>query len=136
MRSRSGSLDSLHQRRGMDVCFFDECPNMATDYFRCDSEDCPFPGKRFVCEDHYRCPECHNEIPADAKFCLYCGHQQLVIRQCTSCGKNLTANAKFCSRCGHAAEEKPLPRHCTRCGVENLPDSKFCGSCGEKIETP
>jgi membrane protease subunit (stomatin/prohibitin family) len=83
--------------------------------------------------DVFPCPECHNEIPTDAKFCPYCGHQQLVIRQCTACGKNLTANAKFCSRCGHPAEEKPAPRHCTQCGAENMPDSKFCGSCGEKI---
>jgi len=85
--------------------------------------------------DVFPCPECHNEIPADAKFCPYCGHQQLVIRQCTACGKNLTANAKFCSRCGHPAEEKPKPKHCTQCGAENLSDSKFCGSCGEKIGT-
>ena len=85
--------------------------------------------------DVFPCPECHNEIPADAKFCPYCGHQQLVIRQCTACGKNLTANAKFCSRCGHPAEEKPKPKHCTQCGAENLSESKFCGSCGEKIGT-
>jgi membrane protease subunit (stomatin/prohibitin family) len=84
----------------------------------------------------FPCPECHNEIPANAKFCPYCGHQQLVIRQCTACGKNLTASAKFCSRCGHPAEEKPVPKYCTHCKQENLPDSKFCGSCGEKLGTP
>jgi membrane protease subunit (stomatin/prohibitin family) len=89
--------------------------------------------KKQTSAEVFPCPECHNEIPADAKFCPYCGHQQLVIRQCAACGKNLTANAKFCSRCGHPAEEKPPPRHCTKCGQENLPDSKFCGSCGEKI---
>ena len=82
----------------------------------------------------FPCPECHNEIPADAKFCPYCGHQQLVILQCTACGKNLTASAKFCSRCGHPSEEKPKPKHCTKCNAENLPDSKFCGSCGEKLD--
>jgi membrane protease subunit (stomatin/prohibitin family) len=79
------------------------------------------------------CPDCKNEIPIDAKFCPYCGHQQLVIKQCTHCGKNLTARAKFCSRCGHPAEEKPEPKFCTKCGAENLHDSKFCGSCGDKI---
>ncbi len=85
--------------------------------------------------DVFPCPECHNEIPGNAKFCPYCGHQQLVIRQCSACGKNLTASAKFCSRCGHPAEEKPQPKRCTHCNEENLPDSKFCGSCGEKIGT-
>ena len=83
--------------------------------------------------DEFPCPECHNEIPANAKFCPYCGHQQLVIRQCTSCGKNVTASAKFCSRCGHPTEEKPNPKQCSKCNQENLPDSKFCGGCGEKI---
>ncbi len=83
--------------------------------------------------DAAECLECHNKIPADAKFCLYCGHQQLVIRQCTNCNKNLTANAKFCSRCGHPAEEKPAPKFCGQCGGENLADAKFCYSCGEKL---
>jgi membrane protease subunit (stomatin/prohibitin family) len=81
----------------------------------------------------FSCPECHNDIPTDAKFCLYCGHQQLVIRQCAACGKNVTVNAKFCSRCGHPTDEKPQPIHCSRCNQENLPDAKFCGSCGEKL---
>jgi membrane protease subunit (stomatin/prohibitin family) len=83
--------------------------------------------------EEYNCPDCKNAIPTDAKFCPYCGHQQLVIKQCTNCGKNLTVRAKFCSRCGHPAEEKPEPKFCTKCGTENLHDSKFCGSCGEKI---
>jgi len=79
------------------------------------------------------CPDCSNEIPLNSKFCPYCGHQQLVIKQCAHCGKNLTANAKFCSRCGKPAEEKPEPKFCTKCGGENLADSTFCGSCGEKL---
>ena len=84
-------------------------------------------------DEAFACPDCKNTIPTDAKFCPYCGHQQLVIKQCTNCGKNLTANAKFCSRCGHPAEEKPEPKFCAKCGAENLHDSQFCGSCGEKI---
>jgi membrane protease subunit (stomatin/prohibitin family) len=79
------------------------------------------------------CPECHNEIPVDAKFCLYCGHQQLVIQQCSNCNKNLAANAKFCSRCGHPVEEKQAPKFCGQCGGENLSDAKFCSSCGEQL---
>jgi membrane protease subunit (stomatin/prohibitin family) len=80
-----------------------------------------------------KCPECGSPIPADAKFCHHCGHQQLVFEQCANCGKNLTPNAKFCSRCGHAADEKPKPKFCSKCGGENLSESSFCNQCGEKL---
>ena len=103
-------------------------PAMFARYFDGDGKASPR-----AATDTTDCPECRNEIPADAKFCLYCGHQQLVIRQCTNCNKNLTANAKFCSRCGHPAEEKPAPKFCGECGGENLADAKFCSSCGEKL---
>ena len=79
-----------------------------------------------------QCPECQAGIPATAKFCPMCGHQQVVFNRCTKCGKNLTPNARFCSRCGHPADEKPQPWFCAQCGAENLPDSKFCNQCGEK----
>ncbi|MDY6854244.1 MAG: SPFH domain-containing protein [Thermodesulfobacteriota bacterium] len=81
----------------------------------------------------FKCPECQQIIPKDAKFCPYCGHQQLVFTQCSNCNKNLSANARFCSRCGHPAEEKPHPKKCSHCGSENLCDSIFCNQCGEKI---
>jgi len=79
-----------------------------------------------------QCQECHNKIPAIAKFCPMCGHQQVVFNECTNCGKNLTPSARFCSGCGHPADEKPEPWFCGQCGAENLPDSKFCNQCGEK----
>ncbi len=78
------------------------------------------------------CPDCNKAVPRDAKFCPFCGHQQLVFKQCTKCGKNLTPSAKFCSRCGHPAEEKPQPKFCSKCGSENVFDSIYCNQCGEK----
>ncbi len=80
-----------------------------------------------------RCPDCGNPVAEDAKFCPYCGHQQLVFDQCSQCGKNLTANAKFCSRCGTPVEKKPVSAFCPQCKAENLPDSSFCNQCGEKL---
>jgi membrane protease subunit (stomatin/prohibitin family) len=83
-------------------------------------------------EGLFKCHECGQDIPRDAKFCPSCGHQQLVFQKCVACGKNLTPNARFCSRCGQAVEEKPASRKCPGCGAEGLADAKFCGQCGEQ----
>jgi membrane protease subunit (stomatin/prohibitin family) len=90
------------------------------------------PGKPPVAPPEASCQECGSAIPLNAKFCPYCGHQQLVFTQCDGCGKNLAPNARFCSRCGKPVEESPEPWFCGQCGTENLPDARFCNQCGEK----
>jgi uncharacterized OB-fold protein len=79
------------------------------------------------------CAECGSAIPADAKFCPQCGHQQLIFKKCDNCGKNITPGANFCPRCGHSTAEKRPLLTCAKCGNEDLPDALFCNKCGEKL---
>ncbi|WP_448875027.1 SPFH domain-containing protein [Desulfobulbus propionicus] len=80
-----------------------------------------------------RCQECDNLIAANARFCPFCGHQQILSQQCENCGKNLPPNALFCPRCGHRAEERPVEIICPHCHATNLPGALFCNQCGEKL---
>ncbi len=82
-----------------------------------------------------KCPDCGHLIPKDAKFCPYCGHQQLIFDQCSKCGKNLPPNARFCPKCGSPVTIKPKIIICPHCSGENLPDAVFCNQCGEKLNS-
>ena len=104
-------------------------PAMFAQYF---AGGLPQPGKKDD-QQKFSCPECHQPIPVDAKFCHQCGHQQLVFNQCSGCNKNLTPGAKFCPRCGKSVEDKPQIKSCPTCGNDNLSDSMYCNECGEKL---
>ncbi len=80
------------------------------------------------------CCECKTDIPVDARFCPYCGHQQMIMKKCSNCQKNLTPNAKFCSKCGFPADSRPQPVFCRECGQENLPGAGFCNQCGQSLD--
>jgi len=104
-------------------------PAMFAKYFSADGKETRQDGIK----EATGCQECGRSIPADSRFCPYCGHQQLVFSRCGKCGKNLAPNANFCPRCGHSAEEKEKPAICKKCGGINLSESIFCNMCGEKL---
>jgi class 3 adenylate cyclase len=45
-----------------------------------------------------QCPQCQQENPPQAKFCLECGTR--LVLTCSRCGTELPAGAKFCLECG------------------------------------
>lgn len=79
------------------------------------------------------CPECHQPIRQDDRFCPACGHQLLVFEQCKGCGKNLAPGTRFCPRCGQQAGSARETTKCSACGQENLASSIFCNHCGERM---
>jgi len=83
--------------------------------------------------ESFKCPDCQQDIPKEAKFCPHCGHHLLIFQQCSQCGKNLPMKAKFCLQCGHPVEQQVEAKKCLHCGTENLPKSLFCNQCGERI---
>ncbi|MGC8492718.1 MAG: zinc-ribbon domain-containing protein [Syntrophobacteraceae bacterium] len=79
------------------------------------------------------CPSCRNHIPADSKFCPYCGYHVVVFEQCRKCRANLPPHSRFCPMCGAGVSGESPQIKCSRCSTENLPDSTFCNGCGEKL---
>ncbi|WDP83831.1 MAG: SPFH domain-containing protein [Desulfobacter sp.] len=78
------------------------------------------------------CQECKNQIPTNASFCPWCGHQQVIFEKCTHCQKNITPGTQFCPRCGTKTQEQAQTKFCKACGAENLNNAVFCNQCGEK----
>ena len=49
---------------------------------------------------------------------------------CPDCGEELNANAKFCNNCGRKVGGTKI---CPDCNTENSATAKFCQNCGKKI---
>ena len=112
---------------GMGMGFM--MPAMFADAFR----GGPTPEGRQAAPTEFKCPDCGQGVPREAKFCLHCGHQILVFQQCTKCGANLPADARFCFQCGSPVDVKPQSKACLKCGHANLSGATFCNQCGERI---
>lgn len=58
-------------------------------------------------QNEIECPNCHNKIRKDSKFCPECGAKieaQSQHRFCLECGSPLEPGSKFCPNCGHKVE--------------------------------
>ena len=53
-----------------------------------------------------RCPQCQQDNPPQAKFCLECGTR--LVLTCAQCGTELPAGAKFCLECGQPVGTRPV----------------------------
>ena len=49
-----------------------------------------------------QCPQCQQQNPPQAKFCLECGVRLVLL--CAQCGTALPAGAKFCLECGQPVD--------------------------------
>ena len=54
-----------------------------------------------------RCPQCRQDSPGEARFCVHCGAQLNVA--CAGCGVALPPDARFCPGCGRAVSVAPGP---------------------------
>ncbi len=99
------------------------------------------------------CASCGKSIPADMKFCSYCGASTTPVlmqapnaavpdgAKCPGCGAVLAPGAKFCTSCGISVEEKAVETSsvnellCPSCGAVITPGMSFCISCGIKLNT-
>jgi hypothetical protein len=52
-----------------------------------------------------QCPQCQQDNPPRAKFCLECGSR--LVLTCTQCDTELPAGAKFCLECGQPVGFQP-----------------------------
>lgn len=51
---------------------------------------------------------------------------------CKKCGAEIPAQSKFCPFCGEKAAQAEAPKICGGCGLQLAPSDKFCPVCGTK----
>ena len=86
----------------------------------------------------FKCPNCNEAIPADAKVCPNCKIEVV----CDKCGTPVLPGSKFCVKCGDPVEkieipiaaEGPQEGVCPSCEAENEEGSNFCGICGQELK--
>ena len=93
-----------------------------------------------------RCPRCHTEWPASARFCAHDGADleaaargpEASPRTCPTCGAEVSAQARFCPRDGTdvvAARDATRQMACPRCG-RTYSGGRFCNVDGAALVLP
>ena len=73
-----------------------------------------------------KCPRCDTENPEQARFCLACGDQLVLV--CPQCRTELPPNAKFCFACGTTVVVPPPDAVRERdSGAPVLSEAEGCG---------
>lgn len=80
------------------------------------------------------CPYCQTANPAQARYCMGCGHSLVNGIVCAKCDTLLPPYARYCFHCGTVLV---LPNYgCPHCGAAVQPGQAFCGSCGNSVSQP
>lgn len=80
-----------------------------------------------------RCPLCGTANPAQARFCLGCGHLLVDGLVCTLCHTLLPTDARYCFHCG--AIVVPPVTVC-KCGASIAAGQVQCSRCGAPVGRP
>ncbi len=107
--------------------------------------DCGTPVQQSTAPSGQTCPNCHNEVKADAAFCIHCGSALHAAAPapttCPVCHNAVAANTDFCTSCGHdmhlGAAQTQAPASsivCPACGYQNAATMRFCGQCGGPLQ--
>ncbi len=70
-----------------------------------------------------KCEKCAKEIPADSKFCPYCGNEIAVQTQAGYSNEKVVADI---------TQDAPLMK-CAACGMDIPADSNYCPYCGADL---
>lgn len=77
-----------------------------------------------------RCPDCHEEVPDEARRCKACGRWLRDCKQCPQCGETVLEAARICRFCQYDFVSDPLGRAAIAEQIETLPHTLMATPLG------